>query len=397
MPARHRARGHLLPRATIALVQVLGLAVWFSASAVVPDLRREWGIGTGAAVGLTVSVQLGFVAGAVASALLTLPDRLRPHRLLAGSALGAAGTTLLLATVADGPVGALALRALTGVFLAGVYPVGMKLMTSWSGAAHRGRDLGLLVGALTVGSALPHLPATGLPWRVVLAAPAAAGLVAALLAAVAVRPGPHHAPSPPPDPGYAARMLRDRGPRLVVLGYLGHMWELYALWTWLPTWLGATGTGLPVGAVVFTAVGLAGAAGCLFAGRVADVVGTVPVAAAALAASGTCCLLSPVLVDAGPAGLALFCAVWGAAAVADSALFTAALSTVADRRYTGTALTVQTALGFLLTAASIELVGLVAGVVGWRYAFLTLLVGPVLGVVALRRLLPARVPATAYT
>jgi MFS family permease len=298
--ARHRVPARTGPRAAIALVQVLGLAVWFSASAVVPRLRGEWGIGDATAVWLTVSVQLGFVAGAVTSAVLTLPDRVRPHRLLAWSALGAAGCTLVLATSVDSPGPALALRALTGVFLAGVYPVGMKLTTSWSAPGSRFRDLGVLVGALTLGSALPHLlgglAGPALPWRGVLLGAAAAGLLAGLLAAVFVRPGPGHTPAPPPDPGHAVRMLRERGPRLVVCGYLGHMWELYAFWTWLPSYLAATPSagGLPTGLVVFAISGLAGALGCAVAGRTADRVGAAPVAIAALAVSGTCCLLSPV-------------------------------------------------------------------------------------------------------
>ncbi|MFC5946977.1 MFS transporter [Pseudonocardia lutea] len=401
--ARHRAPAWTGPRTAIALVQVLGLAVWFSASAVVPRLRAEWGIGEATAVWLTVAVQLGFVAGAVTSAVLTLPDRVRPHRLLAWSALGAAACTLVMAAAVDTPGPALALRGLTGVFLAGVYPVGMKLTTSWSGPGSRYRDLGLLVGALTLGSALPHLlgglAGPALPWRGVLTGAAAAGLLAALLAATLVRPGPGHAPASPPDPRYALRMLRERGPALVVCGYLGHMWELYAFWTWVPAYLAAAPAagGPPTGLVVFATSGVAGALGCAVAGRVADRVGPAPVAIAALAVSGTCCLLSPVMVGAGLPALVTFCAVWGGSVVADSAVFTGALTDVADRRYVGTALTTQTALGFLLTAVSIQVVPLVAGVGGWATALLVLLPGPVLGVLALRSLVPATpaVPARA--
>ncbi|MCE3552936.1 MFS transporter [Pseudonocardia sp. RS11V-5] len=397
--ARHRTPARTGPRAAIALVQVLGLAVWFSASAVVPRLRAEWGIGEATVVWLTVSVQLGFVAGAVTSAVLTLPDRVRPHRLLAGSALGAAACTLVLATVVDSPGPALVLRALTGVFLAGVYPVGMKLTASWSGPGTRFRDLGVLVGALTLGSALPHLlgglAGPGLPWRGVLLGAAAAGVLAALVAAGLVRPGPGHAPAPRPDPRYAVRMLRERGPLLVVCGYLGHMWELYAFWTWLPAYLAAAPAtsarsgGVPIELVVFATSGVAGALGCAVAGRLADREGPAPVAIAALLASGTCCLLSPVMVGAGAPGLYVFCAVWGAAVVADSGVFTGALSDVADRRYVGTALTTQTALGFLLTAVSIPVVPLIATAGGWPTALLVLLPGPVLGAMAVRASLPS--------
>jgi len=389
--ARHRVPEHVGPRTAIALVQVLGLAVWFSASAVAPALREEWGLDTVSAVALTVSVQMGFVVGAVGSAVLTLADRLRPHRLLAGSALGAATATLLLACVESaGP--ALALRGLTGLFLAGVYPVGMKLTTSWSRRGSRGRDLGLLIAALTLGSTLPHLlGGLALPWRWLLVGAAGAAVLAALVSVAAVRPGPGHAPAPPPDRRYAVDLLRDRTARLVVFGYLGHMWELYAFWTWLPSYLEAASPDLPVHLVAFVTAGLAGAVGCVVAGRAADRWGPVPIAVLALAASGTCCLLSPTMVDASPAGLAVFCAVWGATVIADSGLFTAALSDVADPRYVGTALTTQTALGFLLTAVSIPVVALAADLTDWRLALLVLLPGPVLGVWSLRALLPRRV------
>lgn len=388
------------PRILVAVVQVLGLAVWFSASAVLPAVRAEWGIGTAAGVGLTLSVQLGFAAGAVVSAVLTLADRVRPERLLAGSAAAAATCTLLLAAVADGPVVALVLRLLTGVFLAGVYPVGMKIMTSWSGPRRRARDLGMLVAALTLGSAMPHLFSgiAGPSWRGVLAGAAVAGFAAAALAWTAVRPGPAHAPAPPPDPRYAARMLREPGPRLVVLGYLGHMWELYALWTWLDSALSGGRPGPPEHLLVFVAVGVGGAAGCLLGGRAADRYGRVPVIATSLALSGACCLVSPLLLGAAPAVVAVFCVVWGAAAVADSAVLTTATLEVADPRYPGTALTVQTASGFLLTVAAIATVPVVADVVGWQAALLVLAVGPAVGlpaVLALRRHLPESVDAAA--
>jgi MFS family permease len=378
-------------RAAIAVVQVFGLAVWFSVSAVVPTLRNEWGISAAAAVWLTGSVQLGFVAGALASTVTNLPDRVRPHLLVAGSALGGAVCTLVVAAFVHGMAAAIPLRFLTGMCMAGVYPVGMKLMASWSDSAARGRSLGILVGALTLGSALPHLIGGlgDLPWRAVLTAAAAIGLVGALVAATVVRPGPHlSASTATRNPRYALAMFTERGPRLANLGYFGHMWELYALWTWIPTFLLATRDDLAGSTeiVVFVAVGIAGAIGCLLGGWGSDRYGRSPAAVVALVVSGTCCLLSPLAFVAAPAVLVVFAVVWGAAVIADSPVFSAALSEAADRRYVGTALTAQTAIGFALTVVSIQLVPLFADAVGWRYAFLLLVPGPVMGAVAMSRL-----------
>ena len=193
-------------QALIALVQILSLAVWFSASAVGPTLQHEWGISSAAGVWLTASVQIGFVAGAVTSTMLGLADRFRPQRLLGACAAGAALTTGALAAFVDGLVPAIALRFLTGVFLAGVYPVGMKLMASWSAPALRGKAFGILIGALTLGSAVPHLISSmgDLPWRNVMATAATLAGAVALTAVLAIRPGSYAEKSSarlPPDGG----------------------------------------------------------------------------------------------------------------------------------------------------------------------------------------------------
>src|SRR5574340_902638 len=223
-------------RALIALVQVLGLSAWFSATAVVPGLRAEWGMGSTAAVWLTASVQIGFVAGAVTSTGLNLADRVPPQYLLAAGALCAATCTAALTFCVSGLAAAIPLRFLTGLFLAGVYPVGMKLMASWSTSTDRGRAFGVLLAALTLGSALPHLIGVlgPLPWRMVLAAAAALTAAGAVVALLFVTPGPHlDTRAITPNPRYTIAMFAERGPRLANLGYFGHMWELYALWTWL--------------------------------------------------------------------------------------------------------------------------------------------------------------------
>jgi MFS family permease len=391
--------GHQL--ALNALVQMLAMALWFSASAVVPALRAEWGVSSAGARALTVAVQLGFVTGALGSALVNLADRLRLPVIIATSAALGATATIALAALSDGLASAIPLRFLTGCALAGVYPVGMRLMASWF-ERRRGFALGVLIGALTLGAALPQLlnGATTLPWRGVLAAAAALALLAAAVAIALLRVGPHVAPSPPFAPGYVVHMFRDRRQRLVNFGYLGHMWELYGVWTWLPAyvaasyaaWRAGADTRLAVGVTGFAAIGVAGAAGCLVVGRLADRHGRAETTIAAMAASGACCLLAAAAYGLHPAVLVPLLLVWGATVNADSAQFSAALTEIADRRYVGTALTAQTAAGFLLTIVTIQALPALADAVGWRAAMPLLALGPLAGtaaMAALRRAPPA--------
>lgn len=385
-----RANRH---QALIAVVQILGLAVWFSASAVVPTLQREWGISAAAGVWLTASVQVGFVAGAVTSTVLSLADRFRPQVLLGTCAAGAALTTAALAAFVDSLLPAIAIRFLTGVFLAGVYPVGMKLMASWSAPALRGKAFGVLIGALTLGSAVPHLISSmgDLPWRNVMASAAALAATGALTAVLAIRPGPYaETASAKPNRRYALAMFKEQRPKLANIGYFGHMWELYALWTWLPMYLLASQGGkdstLQTGLTMFLTMGVGGVAGALFGGWAADRWGRPKAAAMALAVSGSCCLLSPLMFWAQGIPMLIFLLIWGAAVIADSGVFSTSLSENVDPRYIGTALTTQTAIGFLLTVVTIQLVPLFAVIVGWQYAFVLLLPGPMIGVLAMRRL-----------
>lgn len=393
--ARGGVRGSALgQRRLVALVQVLGLAVWFSATAIAPSLRAEWSLSTTAAVWLTASVQIGFAVGAVTSSTLGLADRVRPQGLMAASALGAAVCTALLATAAQGPGLAVPLRALTGFFLAGVYPVGMKLTASWVGSEGRGRAFGVLIGALTLGSAMPHLVASvgPLPWRGVMLVASAITLVAAAIAWTLVRPGPLLSASARPHARYALEVFRERRPRLANLGYFGHMWELYAFWTWLSAFLvagreasGRGGPGPAVSLLTFAVIGLAGAVGALVGGVVADRRGRSFAATSALVVSGACCLASPWAFTWPPTALVPFLAVWGAAVIADSGVFSTALSESVDQRFVGTALTVQTAIGFALTVVTIQLAAVLAAHVGWQYAFLLLAPGPLAGAVAMWR------------
>jgi MFS family permease len=381
-------------RMLIVVSQVAALTCWFSASAVSDSIRQSMNVSDQAVVLLASSVQLGFVIGALVSAIANLPDRLPPTVLYAASALVAAACTAALALWVRDFALAIMLRVATGVALAGVYPVGIKLMASWAPHASRAKALGLLVGGLTLGSAMPQLIRGfgDLPWQSVLLIAAAVTASGGLLVGLAVRPGPHlGAGGSHFDPRYALRMFRQAAPRLANIGYLGHMWELYALWTWLPVFVlhsqqqSGGGTGRAVNLLSFAAIGVAGLVGCLLGGWAADRFSRPLAAGVALIVSGGCCLLSPLVYGQRMPWLAVLVLVWGAAVIADSAVFSTALSETVDQRLVGTALTAQTAFGFLLTIVSIHLVPVIASVITWQFAFVVLAIGPVFGALAMRR------------
>lgn len=390
----------------LAGVEVLGLTVWFSATAVSTSLQDEWAIGPLAAVWLTASVQLGFVAGGITSALLTIGDRFRPQVVMGLSAFGAGVATMLLALCADGLWTAIMLRFFTGACLAGVYPIGMKVMATWTTPRQRGIAFGILLGALTLGSGMPHLIsglAQSLPWRSIMLIAAGVTILAGIIALAWVRPNDKgRERTARPKARYAFAGFRSRAPLLANLGYFGHMWELYALWTWLPTYLlfsrrsVDSEAGLDViGTWSFIAIGVAGLLGCLLGGWLADRFGRSTAAVSALVVSGLCCLCSPFMFSvAGPLML-VFLIIWGASVIADSGVFSTALSESVDSRYVGTALTAQTTVGYLITVLTIQLVPLAANLTSWQFAFLILLPGPVIGAIAmyLRRRDHSRVPS----
>jgi predicted MFS family arabinose efflux permease len=318
----------------VAVAAVLANSTWFSATAVVPALRRDWSLSAAGAAWLVVAVQAGFIAGSVAAALLNLPDRLEPRRLIAGSAVAAAAANALLVP-AGGLAAAVPARFMVGVALAGVYAPGVRLVATHY-VRGRGVATGVVVGALTLGSGTPHL-VRGLgdvPWPATILTTS----VLALLAAVVIRPvaaGPGAASAPPLNAAAAVRALRARPVRLTTFGYLGHMWELYALWSWLPAFFAASRrdpTRLETGVVVFAAIGVAGLTGAVIAGRLADRVGRTTTTSAAMVVSAACCVASPWAYVAPTGVLVAVLLVWGAAVIADSAQFSAAVTELAQGR-----------------------------------------------------------------
>jgi MFS family permease len=378
----------------LALAELLGMSLWFAVSAVSTQFAAQWQLTPSSLGWLTAIVQLGFVIGTAASALLNLADIVPARLLFSASALiGAAANAAVLAMPSYR--GVLACRLLTGFALAGVYPPAMKMISTWF-RARRGLAVGTVVGALTVGKAGPYLihafPGMGaLP--VVLSASLAA-MIAAALIFVFYMDGPYQFPPRAFSWTLVATVFRERRWRLATAGYLGHMFELYSVWTWIPTFVAMSSAAAGVAheqresvaaLVAFCAIAVGGI-GCVWGGVVADRRGREWLVTMAMAASGTCALFVGFVYGRSLWLLVPLALVWGFFVIADSAQFSVLVTESVPAHAVGTALTVQTSLGFLLTMVSIQLVPPVASAVGWRWAFAMLAVGPVFGIAAIDRL-----------
>ncbi|MCJ8520101.1 MFS family permease [Pseudorhizobium tarimense] len=379
---------------------VLSFSTWFSAAAIAPEISREWALSPAAAGWLTNGVQLGFVIGALLASLFNLPDIIRMNRLMAASAaLAAVANAALLAE--PGPALAIVSRLATGFALAGVYPPALKLVSTWF-VTCRGLAFAGVIGAITAGSSLPHLfrgAMTAVHWQSVVALASLASLASMVLFLVFAREGPHPFGKAIFDPRQIGKVLRDRDVALVNLGYLGHMWELYAMWAWLLAYLSAAlqameGASLPNPSLLtFTAVS-SGVAGCFAGGLLSDRFGRTATTAGMMLASGSCALLIGFVFDGPEWLLVLVVVIWGITIIGDSAQFSAAVTELADRAYVGTALSLQMGMGFALTIGMIWLMPQLANWLGgWQWTFSILAIGPFIGAAAMLAL--RRRPAAA--
>ena len=377
----------------LTLAVASGMSLWFMTAAILPDLAAEAGLAADDLSVLSSAVQAGFVLGALGLAVSGFADRVDPRRICAASAFGTALATALLLVVPLGGWGAVALRFLAGALMAGVYPVGMKIAVGW-GLKDRGLLVGILVGALTFGKSLPYGLAwlAGGNWRASLIAACIVAAIGAMLVLLTGL-GPHHRSAPRFRPSALALAWSNRSIRAAYLGYLGHMWELFAFWAWV----GAAATAsyalrMPEAEAVslgkltaFIAIA-AGAPVCVLAGQIADRWGKARIASAAMVASGALAVLTA-LSFGGPVWVvfALFL-LWGIAVIPDSAQFSALVADNAPAEWAGTLMAFQTALGFLLTVLTVQITPLIASAFGWPVLLATLAIGPALGVWAMRPL-----------
>jgi sugar phosphate permease len=390
---RRTGSGRARALAVVSIASIFALAVWFSTNAVAPALEVEKGLDSGEIAWLTIAVQFGFAFGTLVSAVLNLADRFSARRLFAVSAIAAAALNLLVIPVDDfGWV--FVARFATGAFLAGVYPPAMKILAGWFERG-RGFALGMMIAALTLGSGSPHLLRSIFVdnWEAAIIGSSILAAVGGLMLPLLVSDGPHDTKGAKFNPRYLLVLFTNRGLRLTLLGYLGHMWELYALWAWIGAFMLAVlgprplvGDGLGLAALVAFLVFAVGAAGSVVAGLGSDRYGRTLATIVPMVISGSIAFFIGFIPLDLTVLIVVLAMVWGASVIADSAQFSTAVTELSEPAYRGTVLTFQTGLGFGLTAISIRIVPWLVDGPGWGVAFAVLGIGPVVGTAAMLRL-----------
>ncbi|MFT4606909.1 MAG: MFS family permease [Urechidicola sp.] len=378
---------HILP--IIIFSQFTGTSLWFAGNAIISDLQQSWTLPEQSLGYVTSSVQLGFIVGTLVFAYLALADRFSPRKVFfTCSTIGATMNAALL-VAPEGMTTLLFLRFLTGFFLAGIYPVGMKIAASWY-EKELGRALGYLVGALVMGTAFPHLIrslGTEIPWQQVIAGVSLIAVFGGLLMLILVPDGPFLPKGSAFNASVLTLIFRSKKFRASTLGYFGHMWELYTLWAFIPLFLlgYATHSNQSMNISFWSFITIAvGFIGCAVGGLMSGKLGSVKVASIQLFISGVCCILSPFLFLAEWPVFILFMLVWGVTVIGDSPQFSTLTAQNAPREYVGSALTIVNSIGFLITVVSIQLTSNLLPVLGVQYIFWLLIPGPVLGLLALR-------------
>jgi len=378
---------HILP--IIIFSQFSGTSLWFSGNAIVSDLQQNWGLPANSVGYVTSAVQFGFIVGTLIFSYLALADRFSPSKLFFICSVIAATTNAALLVAPEGMTSLLVLRFLTGFFLAGIYPVGMKIAASWYEQG-LGRALGYLVGALVLGTAFPHLIKSlgvAIPWQQVIAAVSIVAIFGGILLRMLVPDGPFLPKGSPFNTRVLPVIFRSKKFRASALGYFGHMWELYTLWAFIPLFLLAytTQSNQSVNISFWSFITIAvGFIGCAVGGLMSEKLGSARVASTQLLISGACCILSPFFFLAEWPIFIIFMLIWGVTVIGDSPQLSALTAQNAPREYVGSALAIVNSMGFLITVLSIGLTSWLLPVIGVQYIFWLLIPGPVLGLLALQ-------------
>ncbi|MFC7686677.1 nitrate/nitrite transporter [Ureibacillus sp. GCM10028918] len=375
----------------IGLSQLCALSLWYSASVIAPELIEVWNLSSNLESWLSASVPIGFVIGALFSSYFGLADRFNPRKIFAISALIGALVNALLIVVNSGFLGIL-LRILTGIIIAGIYPIAVKILSEWF-PRKRGLAIGILIAALTLGSSLPHFIVmffSSVSWKFVIICSSALALVAAAIVSFILEDSPVKSKKRPFSLKVIKKVVMNKPVMLANYGYFGHMWELYAMWTWLPSFLAASFLAYSpetphwfIALSSFLSIGIAGAIGCVVGGLISDKIGRANLTIISMVISAICSIIIGFTYGQFIWLTLIIAIIWGFSIISDSAQFSAAVSEIAEEEYVGTALTFQMCIGFLFTIFSINLIPIVQRMIGWEWAFAILAIGPILGIITM--------------